>query len=247
MQLFQDLPSITMQKKMHFKSFNHFNHQPVSKCVQDHPNSKFLPSHQGRSSASFGLDVNEWCTADEMIRGVNVWYSMKNPEMLSRKMAQTLECFTGRNKSNCWAYTVYFETEILKPHSRLPNHHFYGDHLPAWIFLTLQSPSRKHHQILLYQISSKIIIIKDHPIPSNIIKISTFSMVLKCQVEKNRAGMPGPVPPNSALLPEMPHRLKSKQIQDSSRFLELPRGDIFTNYRPRQTPVLPEALLLALN
>ena len=64
--------------------------------------------------------------------------------------------------------------------------------------------------------------------------------------KKSRAGMPGPVPPNSALLPEMPHRLKSKQIQDSSRFLELPRGDIFTNYRPRQTPVLPETLLLKL-
>jgi len=56
MQLFQDLPSITMQKKMHFKYFQIIQSFQSPAGVQDHPNSKFLPSHQGRSSASFGLD-----------------------------------------------------------------------------------------------------------------------------------------------------------------------------------------------
>ena len=70
-------------------------------------------------------------------------------------------------------------------------------------------------------------------------------MFSNCRVEKTiRMGMPGPVPPNSALFPEMPHRLTSTS-RTRSGFLEVPAGDIFINYSPRQTPVVAEALLFA--
>ena len=112
-------------KKDAFQIFsNHSIISITSRC----PRSSQLQVSAKSPGQKFGklwpgpLDVNEWCTADEMIRGLNVWYSMKNPEMLSRKMDE-----------NGTDFRMLHRKKQEQLHSRLPNHHFFCDHLPAWI------------------------------------------------------------------------------------------------------------------
>lgn len=126
---------------------------------------------------------------------------MKNPEiseMLSRKMAQTLESLECNKRAsqqeqllkNCWAYTVYFvQRKSSECDSRLPKHH--GKMVTIFLlgYRTLQSPSRLNlhffYCMKYHQRSSSKIIIKDHQIPLLISSRYIYCrMVLKCQVEK---------------------------------------------------------------
>ena len=83
-------PSIQMQKNMWKNTFQLISITagwcPRSKLqvLAKSPGQKFGKLWPGYHTISC-----QWCTA-EIIRGVNGWYVMKNPEMLSRKMTQSL-------------------------------------------------------------------------------------------------------------------------------------------------------------
>ena len=104
-------------KKIHFSSS-----QSPQVGVQDQ-NFKFWPSHQGRSSASFGLDIMpmvhrwdhtrcEWLVCHEESR---------NAKSENDANFRTLGYFTGRNKSNRWAFCIFW-------HGNPPYTPFYCDH-----------------------------------------------------------------------------------------------------------------------
>jgi len=114
-----------------------------------------------------------------MIRGLNVWYSMKNPEMLSRKMDENGTDFRMLHRKKQEQLLGLF---LLALATTKPSFFFVTIFLLG--YRTLQSPSRKPRNITVSNI------IKDHhQRSSNTIEYHQNiyrKMVLKCQVEKTK-------------------------------------------------------------